>query len=328
MNTDALEWTQAFALTDEEKHMLTDPEWIYPDLIVRGHIVAIVAEPNGGKTTLMAHVAGEIAKGYRVVYVNADISGSDARQMQDHADDHGYQLLLPDMKAGLSMDDVVAQIERMNQVIADYSGIVFIFDTLKKMTDVINKSKSKQLYKTLRGLSAKGMTVVLLAHTNKYSDADGRPIYEGTGDLRSDIDELIYLLPEKHADGSMTVSTLPDKKRADLHPVTFEVSPDRDVRRAESYIDVAQAKRIAQDRERDLSVIEAILDAIQAGHAKQTEIIRVCAEIAGRRTVERVLRQYAKPPAQEWEMERAFQNNSRIYSLIKHSPICDVQSTK
>ena len=42
---------------------------------------------------------------------------------------------------------------------------------------------------------------------------NGKPIYEGTGDLRSDVDELIYFIPEKHEDGSMTVSTDPDKTR-------------------------------------------------------------------------------------------------------------------
>ena len=53
-----------------------------------------------------------------------------------------------------------------------FSGQVFIFDTLKKMTDVINKRAAKDLLATLRGLSTKGMTIILLAHTNKYKGAD------------------------------------------------------------------------------------------------------------------------------------------------------------
>lgn len=127
-----LDWVESFLLTDEEKQMLSDPKWIYPNLIIQGHVIAIPAKPNGGKTTLMTHISGEIASEYRVFYVNCDVSGSDAKPMLEHADRHGYKMLLPDMKVGLSMDDVVAQLERMNAANADYTGLVFVIDTLKK----------------------------------------------------------------------------------------------------------------------------------------------------------------------------------------------------
>ena len=320
MNTDALAWTQAFILSDEEKHMLTDPEWIYPDLIVRGHIVAIVAEPNGGKTTILQYVAGEIAKDCRVVYVNADVAATDAKRMLEHADDHGYQLLLPDMKPGLSMDDVVQQLVRMNDAPdANYKGVVMFFDTLKKMCDVINKTRAKQLYKVLRGLSSKGLTIALAAHTNKYNDANGKPIVEGTADLRSDIDELIYLIPKKNADGTLTVSTDPDKVRADVKPITFEIDPDRNVRRLDAYVDTAAVKCAETQREKDETVIEAICETIRAGKAKQTEIVQECNRIAGRPTIERVLRTYSKAPVQIWRVEKGFKANVRIYSLIDHT---------
>ncbi len=55
---------------------------------------------------------------------------------------------------------------------------------------------------------------MLLAHANKHRDAEGDLIYEGTGDLRADVDELIYL--EKQYDevaGISTISTYPDKVR-------------------------------------------------------------------------------------------------------------------
>lgn len=312
-----LDWTGAFTLSNEEKEMLTDPKFIEPDLIVQGHVIAIVAEPNGGKTTIMSHIAGEIAPDYQVYYVNADVSGADAKSLLNHAEAHGYELLLPDMKAGFSMDDVVRQIVRMNDVDADYSGIVFIFDTLKKMTDVINKKAAKELYKTLRGLSAKGMTIVLLAHTNKYADDDGKPIYEGTADLRSDIDELIYLVPSRHSDGSMTVSTLPDKKRADIKPITFEISADRTVRRADVYVDVVATRKAEATREKDEAVIASISEAIRSGKTKQTEIVAHCkAGGFGWRTVQRVLKDYSKPPLHLWTREPGFERNAWLHTLL------------
>jgi phage/plasmid primase-like uncharacterized protein len=312
-----LQWVQSFVLSQEEKAMLTDPEWVYRDLLVQGHVVAIIAEPNGGKTTIMAHVAGEIADRYEVFYVNADTAGSDAKAWLAHAEAHGYTMLLPDMKAGLSMDDVVQQLIKMNEVEADYSGIVFVFDTLKKMTEVINKSKARALYQVLRGLSAKGMTVVLLGHTNKYYDDNGRPIYEGTADLRADIDELIYFIPQKHTDGSMTVSSEPDKRRADVKPITFQIDADRTVKRLGEYIDTMGAKKAEMDREKDEIVIEAITDALRAGKSKQTEIGAHCKEAGiGLRSVTRALKKYARPPLKLWTREKGFEKNTWVHALI------------
>lgn len=317
-SADPFKWIGAFVLTAEEEKMLTDAKWIYPNLIIQGHVIAIPARPNGGKTTLLTHIAGEIANDYRVIYVNADVSGSDAKPMNDHAKAHGYTLLLPDMKAGLSMDDVVSQLERMNEASADYSDTVFIFDTLKKMADMINKSSLKKVLATLRGLSAKGMTIVLLAHTNKYDGPDGRPVFEGTADLRADVDELIYLIPLKNPDGSMTISTDPDKVRGSFQPITFTVTPERQVIPCNEYVNVAELNRAANALENDATIIEAITEALASKKAKQAEIIAFCHERYGfsRRQVEPVLIRYSKPQNRKWKREKGIEKNAWIHELI------------
>jgi hypothetical protein len=315
-DTDPLSWTAAFVLTPEEEAMLTDAKWIYPNLIIQGHVIAIPAKPNGGKTTLFTHLAGEIASDYEVFYVNADVSGADAKPMLAHAREHGYTMLLPDLKTGLSMDDVVSQLERMNETAADYSHVVFVFDTLKKMADMINKASLKHLLATFRGLSAKGMTIVLLAHTNKYDGPDGRPIFEGTADLRADVDELIYLIPLKNPDGSMTISTDPDKVRGSFRPITFRVSPDRIVTASEEFVDVAELTRTAETLQHDETLIEAITEAIVGGKAKQAEIVAYCSERYGlsRRQIEPVLKRYSRPPIKKWTREKGF-SNAWIHTL-------------
>lgn len=315
---DPFAWTKKFTLTDEEVAMIADPKWVYPNLVIQGHVAVYPAPPNGGKTTTFNWIAGEIAQDYQVCYVNADISGSDAKIMQAYAEEKGFQLLLPDMKAGLSMTDVVDNLIALNNLDNKYDSHVFIFDTLKKMTNVIHKDKSKELYKTLRGLSAKGMTIILLAHTNKYNDADGKPIYEGTGDLRSDVDELIYLIPKKNDDGSMTVSTEPDKVRGTFEPITFNITADRQVSLADEFIDVAEANRRSKQLKEDESIIQAVTEAITQEKFKQTEIISYCKTegIAGRRQVERVLNRYSKQPLMLWHKEKALQHNAMQYFLI------------
>ncbi len=197
------DWAEKLMMTEEEANQISNPEWAYENLIIQGHLIVIPAEPNGGKTTIFFYIASVLVKGgYGVIYINADISGSDAKLMVAQANESGVRLLLPDFK-GSSMKQIVDDLKGFNDSGKDFSGTVFIFDTLKKMTDVIQKKQAKELYTLLRSMTAKGATIILLAHTNKYKNTDGTPIFEGTGDLRSDVDELIYLIPEKHADGSM-----------------------------------------------------------------------------------------------------------------------------
>jgi hypothetical protein len=113
----------------------------------------------------------------------------------------------------------------------DLSNVVIVLDTLKKFVDVIEKRAAKELYSLLRGLTVRGCTVVLLGHCNKHLDKEHRTIYEGTADLRNDLDEMIYLDAQKNPTGSaLSITTRPDKVRADIKPRSFLIHlPDRRV---------------------------------------------------------------------------------------------------
>ena len=315
---DPVAWVRDFIMSAAEIAELKSPEWIVPDLVISGHLVIVVAEPNGGKTTIFSHLASDMVRaGFRVFYVNADISGSDAAEFIETASQGGWVPMLPDLRPGLSMQDVVDRLTTMNETGGNLSDVVFIFDTFKKMTDVIAKKQARELLKLLRSLTTKGMTVILLAHTNKYRDAEGKPIFEGTGDVRSNVDELIYLIPQKHPDGTMTVSTAPDKIRGDFTPITFNITRDRQVTRASEYDDTATQRMRENQYQADAPDIRVILDAIEAGTVKQTEIIEHCkAHRVGKRTTLRLLRDYAGGQHQQWESQRGLERNTVRYSPV------------
>ena len=90
----------------------------------------------------------------------------------------------------------------------------------------------------LRSLTGRGATVICLGHCNKYPDAQGYPIYEGTGDLRSDFDELALLHGTKGNYGEVTTSLYwseqgwsSGKSRAMVQPITWliDVEDNREV---------------------------------------------------------------------------------------------------
>jgi hypothetical protein len=316
-----LSWTDDYILTQEQAEQFEDPCWAYENLVVQGHVHAYPAEPNGGKTTVFFYLIAPmlVQAGYEVYYVNADISGSDAKQMVRFAQEKGFKLLLPDV-AGKSMSQVVDRITGLTKTDLNFNKVVFIFDTLKKMTDVIQKRQSKELYSTLRQLSAKGMTICLLAHTNKHKDKDGNPMYEGTGDLRADVDNLIYMIPYKdEAVGVLTVSTKPDKRRAAFEPITFEIDQKRNVIQSDEYVNTAAKSGKKKQQYKDEPYIQAICEAIDAKFTNQKDIIKYCHDELGMpvRAIRRVLDTYGKKDLKRDGKRLPCQSDDVMWSVTK-----------
>ncbi len=291
------EGLMAMEVTSEIISKIADAKFAWLDLIVQGHMIAICAKPNGGKTTIMVHAAGEMSfkHGYQVIYINADASASDLKEYKNHAIDFGYKLLNPDL-ANVSAEDVVNELKLMSLRDYDLSNYVLILDTLKKFTDMMNKSKGKEFYSILRALTTKGMTVICLAHTNKYDDKDGKPVFEGVGDLRSDFDELIYLIPVKNDDGSITVSTSIDKCRAILTEYSFSISPDREVSVLNHHVDTLAVSLHQRHLEEDSDVIQFILENIQPYSKSVTELHITSKKLGigfSRKRLDSVLKRYS-----------------------------------
>jgi hypothetical protein len=279
MTIDYLAQLLSMRTTDEMMEKIGSAKFAFERLIVQGHICAFISKPNGGKTAIMNYAAAVMTEqGYQVLYINLDAGGSDLKFYHDHARRHGYELIAPDMAEGVASKDVVAMLQGMAAGGADLSNVVMIFDTLKKFTEVMSKSAGKVFYALLRKLTAHGLTVVLLGHTNKYEDENGKPIYEGTGDLKNDIDELIYLIPIKNEDKSMTVSTLVDKERAAIKDMTFYISPDREVTIKDDYVDTLEQSKLLHLLSEDQAVISFILENISPDCKSLTQLHEIAKE--------------------------------------------------
>lgn len=259
-------------VTEEIVKNIADAKFAWRRLIPEGHMIAICSKANGGKTTLMVHIAGDMAKdGYRVIYINADASASDIKEYKHHAMEYGYTLINPDLTNGTA-DKVTEELRFISTSQSDCSKVVIVLDTLKKFGDMMNKAKSKQFNSLLRTLTTKGITVICLAHTNKHDDKDGKPIFEGTGDLRNDFDELIYLIPIRNPDGTTTVSTLKDKTRADIRDESFVITADREVKLLEHHIDTLAISEWQKNLADDEPVIKFILEHISPICKTATEL--------------------------------------------------------
>lgn len=209
----------------------------------------------------------------------------------------------------------------MAQSTNDYSNTVIILDTLKKFSDLMNKGRAKEFNSILRSLTAKGVTVIALAHTNKYEGEDGKPIFEGTGDLRNDFDELIYLIPCKNDDGSMTVTTEADKVRAKIENYTFSISPDGEVKVLDKVIDtlaIAREQRILHENK---ELIDFIAHQIKSLSKSKTELLKL-AKDAGldvtRRKIDKLIDDFTFGTAikPQWRAIKAVPNGWRYLRVV------------
>lgn len=314
--------------TDDMMSKIEHATFAWKKLIVQGHICAVVAKPNGGKTTIMTYAAGQMAQsGYQVLYVNVDAGAGDLKVYHDHAKNNGYTLIAPDMVEGKSARSVVAMLQEMADSGEELSNVVMIFDTLKKFAEVMSKTQGKVFYALLRKLTALGMTAVLLAHTNKYDDENGKPIYEGTGDLKSDIDEMVYLIPIKAEDGSITVSTDVDKKRAATEDATFYISPTRVVTEAVAYVNTLDQAHALNQLSQDADAISFILESIHPNCQSLNQLVETSKKHSlgfSRKRLEEVLIRYCGEESafHKWDREQGFTSGYVYFppkKMQKHS---------
>ncbi len=227
---------EAFEVKTEYVNGLGKEEFLYNNLIIRQHILTLIAQSGGGKTTFFYfHVAPTLAqKGLTVWYVDADSPASDHQKMKTFADEHGFRFLIPDVNIGTSVESLLKSISALAESQQNLNDYVFFFDTLKKFIDLMSKKSAKEFFVLMRKLTKLGATVVLPGHANKHRDSDGNLVFEGVGDIRSDSDDLIFFEKTTKADDSMDVTTVVDsdrgaKVRGIFKPFSFHINQQREI---------------------------------------------------------------------------------------------------
>jgi len=276
-----LEALKAMEITAQEIDQFASAKVIVPDLVISGHLTSIIAPANAGKTALFTHLAGDMTKqGYDVFYINADLSMSDAAIPKSLASAHGWRLILPDARDGDSVDMVTQILGDMTNSDDVLSSVVIILDTLKKFTDLQNKQAAKEIFMLLRALNARGATVIGLGHTTKYRDEKGNLIFDGVGDLKTDVDEMIYLESYRIPNSNQTIlTTYVDKKRGPINPASFQISWNElvgpEVQRLNTIIDTRALALRQELMEKEIWVVDALVEILKEEYELQiSELIK------------------------------------------------------
>jgi hypothetical protein len=312
-----------FALTVEQVEKMQQTRMIGRGVLGHQHLVALLGAAGSGKTAVATDfLARELAQRYRVLYFQEDASAGDLPRLHEHASQCGYQLLNSTL-AGCSTEDQLSVLRDLAKSGHDLSDVVMIFDTVKKYADLMSKGGTRAFLTLMRSLTLRGATVLLLGHTNKHRGPDGKLMFEGVGDVRNDVDELLYIeAGEKDAAGMVTMTIKPDKARCVVREVSFQLdTATMQVIELPRVVDVAAELADRKQREEDAELITATCAALASGGTTHSELIkRVCADTGqGRNAVAKVVNRYlGDDPSDEralWLETRIRLNNTRHVSL-------------
>lgn len=312
-----------WVVTDEQVETMKATRLIWRDLIAMSHLSVWSAPGNGCKTSAAKFAAGELAaNGFTVLFLQEDASAGDLPALHRHAKMHGYRLLNSTL-TGSSPDDQIRTLRDLARGGADLSAFVLFFDTLKKYTDLMSKGGARAFFQLMRALTQRGATIVLLGHTNKHRGIDGKLIFEGVGDVRNDVDEMLYIeATDKDLLGLVNFTIRPDKVRCAIREATFALDTKTMIVSAlDEVVDVASIVERQRRAKDDGPLIAQVRQTLARGGMNLTDLVERVAKEAEtprgkvRELIERYASEHATCPDALWMETRTRLNNARHISL-------------
>ena len=327
-----------FVLNGQSEKMaeqMLSETYVLDRMAILGQSTVIYAPPGSGKTLLtlkmlMESIVAEKIDPSNVYYVNADDNFRGLQHKLKIAETFRFNMLAPGFNEFKNSDllDIIAKMS-----ITDTAhGKVIILDTLKKFTDVMDKKATTNFGIVVREFVAKGGTVILLSHTNKNKDENGRSVYGGTSDIVDDADCAYILDQVCEDDERRTVAFRNKKMRGDVDSeVTYSYAlKENNYTNLLSSIQLVSEQEIANiQRTRAIEsrlninehAIESIEDVIKEGTILKTELISAAVKRTGQskaKTLD-VLKEhegnnYAK--GHRWA-EFKGEKNAKFYRLTK-----------
>lgn len=308
------------------------------DFCRQGEITLLYGQSNFGKSLIVnSNIITSIREGRLnaddVIYCNVDDSLAGLAEKTEIFEQFGAHMLAQGF-AGFRtknlIPDLLAMIEH-NQA----DGVFIILDTAKKFCSIMDKKRISDFAEILRQFVLKGGSVLLLAHTNKRPDADGRPVPSGTADLTQDAD-CSFLITTRIAlpDSKECVVILEREKLRGPVPekIGYMYSTAEGISYQERLFSVRRVDpdeyraEIAQPSSKaiETDIIRTIEQCIADGFTQKMKLAYEVVERvgAGRHTVIRTVNQFAgdDPAVHRWTVTRLGDNHTLAFQLLEGRP--------
>lgn len=333
---------KSFALNGNSKEMrqqMLEDKFVLNGIAILGQGTALYSKPNSGKTLLTIHLVCEGIKSGElnaddVFYVNADDNFKGLVTKLEIAERYGFNMVAPGY-SDFNVNEFAGYMDAM--IKGDQcQGKVIILDTLKKFTNIMDKKVSSDFGKVMRGFVSKGGTMILLAHTNKNRDNDGKVVFSGTSDIVDDVDCAYTIDASEGSDGLYKTVVFENiKSRGDveqdiafkyLNKVTiadggYLALLDSVSRVSEQQAQLAKSQvKVQEILDKNAPTIEAIREALEGGEMPKTELIEAAHQLSGV-SKERVTKALNAHTGKDWAKghrwsKRKGEKHSYFYRLI------------
>ena len=177
--------------------------------------------------------------------------------------------------------------------------------------------------------------MILLAHTNKNRDADGKVIFSGTSDVVDDVDCAFTLDVTEQNEISKTVLFENIKSRGDVEQTVayqyannitaatggYRALLNSVTKISESAAEEAKRKRnVIEKLEKNAVIIEAIQEALEGGEMLKTELIDTAHKLCGE-SKERITKTLNAHSGKDWSKgerwtKRKGEKHSYLYRAL------------
>ncbi|MFT6901444.1 MAG: hypothetical protein ACJAXS_001635 [Colwellia sp.] len=324
-----------------EKQMLDDV-YVLGKLAILGQSTVFYAGPNTGKTLMAlwlldkAIESGQV-KANDVYYVNADDNQKGLTIKGKIAQKKKFHMLAPGYK-GFQAEMLLPILNQLN-IEKQARGKIFILDTLKKFTSLMDKKSGAEFGIKIREFISNGGTLIALAHTNKNRNDDGKLVFEGTGDMVNDVD-CAYMIDTKEnisdAFGTKKVIVFENiKSRGDVEQeVAYRYQKltggnYNDLFNSVQPIEQDEVKQASKRQSLELKlaehteVINCIESAINGGTVNTNDIIKFVIDESQepRRKVVKVLKEHTGNDwnkGHRWDFKKGDKNAKEYFLIMFH----------
>lgn len=321
--------------SDQIEALAMKQEPLLDEIALLGQLTAFYAAPNTGKTLLVLRLLIDAIKAGtvnadKVYYVNVDDTSSGLLQKVRLAEDYGFHMLSEGYR-----DFTVSQFTKLIVEITanqQSNGVVIILDTLKKFTDLMDKTRSSSFSKVMRRFALQGGTVIALAHTNKNPGRDGKPVYSGTTDIVDDWDCAYTLtpIPGEPESNEKIVEFENIKRRGDVaSTAAFAYTTEKGSSYYNTLLSVRKVKpdelmpiKEAESVRSDADLIAAASQAIREGIVTKMRLVDAVSErcTVSQRTALRIIEKYTgtNPSTHQWHFS-VKARGAKVFQLLPPS---------
>jgi len=323
----------------EMKEKMKNDVYVLGKLALMGEATVFYGSPNSGKTLLTLFMliealqAGEI-RGENVFYVNADDNYRGLTQKLELAEEHGFEMLAPGQN-GFKSDQLQIYLQQLVDE-KNCMGKILILDTVKKFTNLMDKTACSSFSNSLRQFVGNGGTVIMLAHVNKNRDGQGKVVFTGVADLVDDVDCAYTLDVVKTREDTRSVIFENIKNRGNVEQeacYTYSCKAEIDYFARLGSIQkvtdeekggIEHLRRLNLMLEKNKEAIDAICEILCEGAMKKTELISEASRRSGisRKRINKALVEHRGDDINQHEfwIEEVGEHNTRTYYLNTHKP--------